>query len=302
MKRVLKWGGGLILGLFLALMLIFVVGIGPANFGRLVLGIGRSYDRQPPILPAALTGTTVLIFSKTNGYRDDPQIRAANVALASIARGRGWTTYTTENAAIFNAAQLKRFRVVVWSSVSGDVLTPEQRAAFKHWIEAGGGFVALHGAGGDPAYDWKWYVDDLIGAQFIGHTMGPQFQKATLIVEDRTHPATRHLPAQWSRTDEWYSFTSSPRGKGYHILATLDEQSYDPAVKFLPLVKPLDIRMGKDHPMIWTHCPGRGRAFYSALGHQPAAYSEPAHLRMIEGAIAWAAGLEGPACSPDRHP
>jgi type 1 glutamine amidotransferase len=296
MKRALKWAIGLIVGLFLAPMLFAVIAIGPANFGRLVLGIGRNYDHQPPVLPKTLSGTSILIFSKTNGYRDDPQIKAANAAIEAIARKRGWTSYTTENAAIFNPEQLKRFKVAVWNSVSGDVLSPEQREAFKGWLEAGGGFVALHGSGGDLDYAWKWYVNDLIGAQFIGHTMGPQFQRATLIVEDRQHPATRHLPERWSRTDEWYSFASSPRAKGYHILATLDEGSYRPKMKFLPFTKARDLQMGKDHPMIWTHCLGKGRAFYSALGHPASAYTEPEHLRMIDGAIAWAAGLEGPSC------
>ena len=48
--------------------------------------------------------------------------------------------------------------------------------------------------------------------------------------------------------------------------------------------------------MVWTHCVGNGRAFYSALGHQAEAYAEAKHLEMIAGAIAWAAGLDGPGC------
>ena len=204
--------------------------------------------------------------------------------------------YTTENAAIFNPAQLGRFKAVVWNSVSGDVLTTEQRQAFRSWIEGGGGFVGLHGSGGDPDYAWKWYVDDLIGAQFIGHTMGPQFQGAILDVEDRDHPATRHLPARWSRSDEWYSFGSSPRAKGYRVLVSIDEKSYSPRMK-LPLVDGKSIAMGADHPMVWTHCVGKGRGFYSALGHQASTYSEKAHLAMIDGAIAWATGVEASRCN-----
>lgn len=296
MKRILKWGLGLVLLAVLGLLATVVIAIGPGNFGRMVLGVGKSYDTTPPVLPGKMAPTSVLVFSKTNGFRDDPQIKAANAALAAIARERGWGSFVTENAAVFNKAQLGRFKAVVWNSVSGDVLTPDQRAALREWIEAGGGFVALHGSGGDPQYDWKWYVDELIGAQFIGHTMDPQFQRATLVVEDRTHPATRHLPARWARNDEWYSFASSPRAKGYRVLVSIDETSYDPSMKLMPGTGRRDIRMGKDHPMVWMHCVGTGRVFYSALGHPAAAYAEPAHLRMIEGAVAWAAGLEGEEC------
>ena len=295
--RVLKWLVAFIVLAVIALAVMFTMAVGPGNAGRLVLGIGASYDKTPPQLPAKLSGNAILICSKTNGFRDDEQIVAANRALEEIARARGWSSYTTENAAIFNPAQLARFKAVVWNSVSGDVLTPEQRSAFRAWLERGGGFVGLHGAGGDPQYAWRWYVDDLIGAQFIGHVMDPQFQAANLNVEDRDHPATRGLPKVWRRTDEWYSFASNPRDKGYHILVTIDEKSYSPFEKLLPFTKPKDIRMGADHPMVWTHCVGDGRAFYSALGHAASTYGEPLHRKMIGGAIAWAAGLEGPGCA-----
>ena len=97
------------------------------------------------------------------------------------------------------------------------------------------------------------------------------------------------------RTDEWYSFEHSPRAKGYRILVSIDEATYSPRQK-IPLLVDKDLSMGQDHPMVWTHCVGNGRAFYSALGHRAEDYSEPKHLEMIAGAIAWAAGLEGPGC------
>ncbi len=295
--RVLAWLIGIALLLVIGLAGLLLYGLGPGNFGRVVLGVGQTYDTTPPRLPERLPGTAVLIFSKTNGYRDHEQIPAANAALEKIAREQGWSSYTTENAAIFNPEQLRRFKVVVWSSVSGDVLTPEQRAAFRTWLEQGGGFVGLHGSGGDPQYAWKWYVDRLIGAQFIGHTMDPQFQRATLVIEDRSHPATVHLGKTWQRVDEWYSFASSPRQKGYRVLVSIDESSYKPEMSFWPFVRNKSVRMGSDHPMVWTHCEGKGRVFYSALGHPASAYSEPLHLQMIAGAIAWSAGLEGSACT-----
>jgi uncharacterized protein len=275
----------------LTLIIVAAVTIGPSLY-RVLIGLDR-YETVPPMLPEQLDATAILIFSKTNGFRDDAAIKAATLALIDICKRRGWSSVVTDNAAVFNAEQLRRFKAIVWNNTSGDVLTADQRAAFKAYMEKGLGFVGIHGAGGDPKYRWRWYVDTLIGAQFIGHPMGPQLQQATLHIEDATNPATRELGDTWVRTDEWYSFAHDPRGKGMHVLATVDENTYSPVMSLLFIQK--DLRMG-DHPIIWLHCIGTGRAFYSALGHAASTYSEPKHLKLLEGAMAWATGLEGTAC------
>jgi type 1 glutamine amidotransferase len=239
-------------------------------------------DTAPPPIPALRKGA-VLVLSKTNGFRDPDQIPAANKALDAIVHGIGRDVFVTENAAVMNPRDLARFSVIVLSSTSGTIFDDEQRAAFKAWIEQGGGVVLLHGAGGDPTYDWAWYPQVLIGTQFIGHTGRPkQFQQATIDVIDRGNPATRDLPAKWVRTEEWYSFDRVPIGYNTRILATLDETSYDPF--------PDRVRMGSPHPLIWTRCIGKGRMFFSALGHKAETYAEPLHRKLIAGAIRWAAG------------
>jgi type 1 glutamine amidotransferase len=275
----------------LTLIIVAAVTIGPSLY-RVLIGLDR-YETVPPMLPEQLDATAILIFSKTNGFRDGAAIKAATLALIDICKRRGWSSVVTDNAAVFNVEQLRRFKAIVWNNTSGDVLTADQRAAFKAYMEKGGGFVGIHGAGGDPKYRWRWYVDTLIGAQFIGHPMGPQLQQATLHIEDATNPATRELGDTWVRTDEWYAFADDPRGKGMHVLATVDENTYSPVMSLLFIHK--DLRMG-DHPIIWLHCIGTGRAFYSALGHAASTYSEPKHLKLLEGAMAWATGLEGTAC------
>ena len=238
-------------------------------------------DSVAPALPKLKPGA-VLVLSKTNGFRDPDQIVAAKAALAEIVRNQGRDIFETENAAVMNARHLAAFSVVVFNSTSGNIFSEEQRAAFKSWVEKGGGVVLLHGAGGDPKYDWSWYPNILIGAQFIGHTGRPkQFQPATIQIREPNHPIMRGLPVKWSRTDEWYSFDRVPTGSGTRILATLDETSYDPF--------PERVRMGALHPIIWTRCIGRGRMFFSALGHKAETYAEPLHRRLIGNAIRWAA-------------
>lgn len=243
-----------------------------------------TFDKVPPKLPA-LRRPAILIFSKTNGYRDDEQIKTAAAQIQKLVKARGWSAYFTENAAIFNDRQLARFDALVFSSNSGDVFLPAQRKALQDYIEKGGGFVGLHGAGGDARIKWSWYVQKLIGAQFTGHTYSPQFQEGTIRIADRTHPATRHLPAEWRWTEEYYSFSAPPTDA--NVLARLDETG----IIFQP-----QLVMGEDHPLIWWRCEGRARIFYSSLGHKAETYRDATHLKLIEGAIAWAARKEGKGC------
>jgi type 1 glutamine amidotransferase len=239
-------------------------------------------DTAPPALPKLRPGA-VLVLSKTNGFRDPEQIDAAKAVLAELARKQGRDAFETENAAVMNPRDLANFSTVVFNSTSGNIFDERQRAAFKSWVEQGGGVLLLHGAGGDPTYDWSWWPDILIGAQFIGHTGRPkQFQQATIDVVDRKHPAMRRLPAKWVRSEEWYSFDRVPSGHGTRILATVDEVTYEPY--------PERVRMGKPHPVIWSRCIGKGRMIFSSLGHKAETYAEPLHQLLIGDAIRWARG------------
>lgn len=245
------------------------------------------HDEVAPELPSDLARPAILVFSKTNGYRHSEAIEAGLPALEAIAKERGYGFFATENGAIHRPELLARFDAIVWFQVSGDVLAEDQRAALLAWIRAGGGFLGIHGTGGDPNYAWPEHPEQLVGARFVGHPLGPQFQTATVRIEAPTHPAMRPLPSAWSRVDEWYSFESSPRGPGVQVLATLDESTYSPRLEIAFIDR--DLRMGDDHPIIWTHCLGRGRALYSALGHQAEAYAEPLHLAFLGAAIDWLA-------------
>jgi hypothetical protein len=256
----------------------------------------HEYETEPLELPGDLRNPALLVFTKTNGFRHSEAIPAGVALIETIAQRRGWSVFHTESGAVFNDAQLAKFQATVWHQVSGDVLTPEQRTSLQRWIENGGGWVGVHGAGGDREYAWPWYVRELVGAQFIGHTMGPQFQAATWINENSLHPATRKLPETWQHEEEIYSFAESPRRRaGFIVLVSVDESTYSPVEKILWNERDLRMKDG-DHPMVWHHCVGRGRALYSALGHQAKSYAEPEMEMLLEGAMAWALRVEGVGC------
>ena len=253
------------------------------------------FETEPPPLPTDLTRPALLNFSKTGGYRHEDAIPACTNVLEEIATKRGWSIFSTENGAIMNPEDLARFDVVVWNNVSDVVLTEEQEASFREWVEKGGGYVGIHNTVSTKASQSDWFVNELVRAFFVGHILEPQFQEARMVIEDREHPATRHLGEDWVRSDEWYSFEESPRENGAHVLAALDEESYSPVMHLPWPIPDRDLAMG-DHPVVWTHCMGRGRTFNSALGHKAEYYEEPDHRQMIEGAVAWAARAEGEGC------
>ncbi len=186
----------------------------------------------------------------------------------------------TESASIFNDEDLERFEAVIWLSTTGDVLNDTQQGAFERYIQAGGGYVGVHAAS-DTEYDWPWY-GELVGAYFNGH---PAQQTATIEVTDRRNPATRHLSREWIRFDEWYNFRNYTPGS-VHVLAELDESSYDPG----------PTAMGEEHPIAWCQRFDGGRAFYTGLGHTEASYTEPAFLRHLLGGIEQAAGAARADC------
>jgi len=247
------------------------------------------YDDQPVPLAPPSHHPAILVFEKMTGFLDAPSVEAAHAALVAIAKRKGWEIVTTDRGGAMSPSNLRQFDAVIWNNVSGDALTVAQRRAFRSYIEQGGGFVGLHGAGGDPSYFWHWYVDTLIGARFIGHPMAPQFQDARVIVTDPASAIVASLAPGWTMSDEWYSFRPNPRTTGAHVLLALDEASYSPRSG------EKDLRMG-DHPIAWTRCVRDGRSFFSAIGHRPESYSEPHYVQVLEAGIAWAAGASVTRC------
>lgn len=286
--RIFKW---ILVGL-VALSLLFLGGIGYIGAWKIVFP-DRTHETVAPELPAELARPSVLLFSKTNSFRHKDGIPAGLALFERFVRERGGSTFATENGAVFSPELLARFDTVVFNNASGDTLNEEQEAAFIAYLEAGGGWIGIHAAGDSSHKDWEWYVETLIGGLFTQHTMGPQFQDATLVVEDATHPATKNLPASWTHNEEWYSWDKSARDSGANILVKVDESTYSPRSTMFG--SDIDLRMG-DHPMVWSRCIGKGRALYSGLGHAGAAYETPEYAALLEGAFVWTTGLEGEGC------
>ena len=214
----------------------------------------------------------VLIFSKTNGYRHQ-SIEVGIAAIKKLAAANNFDVDATEDSVYLSDANFKKYKAVIFLSTTGTVLGKEQELALQNFIHAGGGFVGIHAAT-DCEYEWPWY-DKMIGANFLSH---PQQQEAKLIVVDKTHSSTKHLPATWSRKDEWYNFKNmNPDVK---VLIKIDETSYTGG------------KNGDSHPMAWYQAYEGGRVFYTELGHTEESYTDPLYLQHVLGGIQYAMGTK----------
>jgi type 1 glutamine amidotransferase len=215
----------------------------------------------------------VLVFSRTTGFRHD-SIPAGIALIQRLGREHGFAVEATENPRRFTPKSLRAFRVVVFLNTTGDVLDARQQSALEGWVRGGGGWVGVHSAA-DTEHSWPFYGKLLgEGAWFAGH---PAIQTAAIEVESATHPSAAHLPPRFSFADEWYNFRVDPRGFA-HVLLSIDETTYDPGAG----------AMG-DHPIAWYRRLGKGRAWYTNLGHRIETYAEPAFVQHLLGGITWAA-------------
>ena len=212
----------------------------------------------------------ILVFSKTAGFRHS-SIKAGKEALLKMGAENNWRVDTTEDAAYFTAVTLKHYDAVVFLNTTGNVLNDEQQNAFEKYIQSGKGYAGIHAAT-DTEYDWPWYCK-LAGANFSSH---PKQQNAILHVTDSTHASTKHLPHSWPRFDEWYNFKN--QHADVKTVLTIDEKSYEGGTN------------GDYHPMAWYHEYDGGKAFYTALGHTEASYSEANFLLHILGGLNYVMG------------
>lgn len=220
----------------------------------------------------------VLVFSKTAAFRHQ-SIEAGKKALAKMAQEKGFGVSFTEDATQFTELNLKKFNTVVFLNTTGDVLNNEQQTYFERYIQAGGGYVGIHAAT-DTEYDWPWY-NQLAGAWFLDHPSTPSnVQKGKFIVAMKNHWATKGMPDEFERTDEFYAFKDiSPK---INVVLKIDEKSY------------IGGKNGDNHPMSWYQEFNGGRSFYTAMGHTDETYAEPLFLNHIWAGINYTAGGDAP--------
>lgn len=167
----------------------------------------------------------------------------------------------------------------------------KQKADLLAFVKDDGkGFVAAHTA--TTAFlDWPEF-GELLGARYDGHPWGSA--AGTLINEDPSFPATRHFgAAPFPFTDEFYQAKEFSRDK-MRVLLRLD-------VSKMPANPELH-RADGDFPLVWAKSYGKGRVFYSALGHAAATWDNRDVQQMYLEAMKWALGMTDGDATPRPFP
>jgi type 1 glutamine amidotransferase len=194
---------------------------------------------------------------------------------------------TREQCGHVNAETLKNFDAVLFFTTgsSRDKNPPVTKDELKDlitWVENGGAFAGTHCAT-DTLYGTPY--GKLVGAFFAGH---PWHQKIKLHCLDPKHPAAQGLKEGSEITDEMYQFADAPYSrKELHIIFTIDNSSIDTSK---------GRRKDKDYAVSWCQKIGKGRSFYTSLGHRKEVWKDPRYQKHLLGGLKWAVGLaEGDA-------
>lgn len=170
-------------------------------------------------------------------------------------------------------------------------LDDKQKADLLSFVkDEGKGFVAAHTA--TTAFlGWPEF-GEMLGARYDGHPWGSA--AGTIINEDAAFPATRHFgAAPFAFTDEFYQAKDYSREK-LRVLLRLDVSKMPPNDEVH--------RTDGDFPLVWAKNYGKGRVFYSALGHAASTWDNRDVGQMYLEAIKWAMGLTEGDATPRPMP
>ncbi|MBI3281242.1 MAG: ThuA domain-containing protein [Acidobacteria bacterium] len=236
----------------------------------------------------------LLAIGEVKGWQHD----SVSHALATIERlGKEsglWDTYIRTDTELITRRKLERnarnidfFDAILFYTTGELPMNDEQKTALMTAIrDQGKGFIGVHSAT-DTFYDWPEF-GEMIGGYFDQHPWNTF--NAPVIVEEQSHPATRHFPKDFVILDEIYQFKNWSRDK-VRVLMRLDESKLDLNNKRVK-------RADHDFAVTWVKNYGKGRVFYSSLGHRDEVWDRPDVQKMYLEAIKWAMGLTQGETSP----
>ena len=192
-----------------------------------------------------------------------------------------------------NGKNLNEFDAVVFASSTGEMeLTADQKRDLLSYVhDDGKGFVGIHAAL-DSNYNWPEYAE-MIGGWFDQHPW--MTFDAPIVLEDPNFPAMRHLPRAFLKRDEIYQAKQWSRDK-VNVLLRLDE------TKLNYENNPRIHRTDHDFAVAWSKMYGKGRVFYSTLGHTTESWNDPDIQKMYFEAVKWVLGLTEGSTAPHPKP
>ena len=215
-----------------------------------------------------------------------PFVDAAKIWLQQEAIADDFSIDYIEDTQKIDDAFLSQYQLFIQLNYPPYNWTPTAQAAFIKYIEEGrGGWIGFHHATLLGEFDgfqmWPWFSQFMGGIRFKNYIA--TFADGTVSVEDPSHPVMKGVTSPFPvEHEEWYTWDKSPR-PNVHVLASVNENSYKPDTP---------IKMGADHPVIWTNKHVKARNIYIFMGHHADLFENPAFTTIFRNSIFWAAHQE----------
>jgi PKD repeat protein/type 1 glutamine amidotransferase len=164
---------------------------------------------QAAVQAAAVVNPSVLVFHGAPGEQDDP-VAQALAAFQQIGSANGLTVDSSSNPAVFTAANLAKYRGVVFLSADGIELSEEQEAALQTYIRAGNGFLGVKDAA-KAQVESSWFTG-LIGARPAGAVRAYEApESVTATVGSRPSPSGELPPnlIDGNTGTKWLTFANT---------------------------------------------------------------------------------------------
>jgi len=254
-------------------------------FSVLTLALSQLCAAQSPSTPQK---KHLLVIGEEKGYRHEA-VSHAMATLERLGKDTGlWdTTLRTDTEVLtkrkleYNARNLNDFDAVLFYTGGDPEMDTQQKADFISFIhDDGKGFIGVHSAA-ITFVDWPDY-GEMIGGYYDEHPWGTF--DAPIIVEDSSFPGMRQFPPAFVLRDEIYQMTNYSRDK-VRVLMRLDVSKLDMKNKNVH-------RTDGDFAVTWAKMYGKGRVYYTTLGHVEANWDKPEFQQMMTEAIEWAMGLK----------
>ena len=230
-------------------------------------------------------------------YGGHASIPYANLAMQLMGEKTGaFTATVSSEPGAIAPANLQQYDAVYLNNTVGDIFdTPEIRAGFAAFVANGGGVVGNHGTS-VASPQWTEF-GEILGAAGASHREPTEI--ATINIDDPTHPITRAFDGKpFELADEHYRLGPPYSRDKVRVLLSLD-----PIVTDMMQGRCFGrcLRDDNDYPVAWIRQHGKGRVFYTTLGHNPDLFWDPRMLAMFLAGTQYALGdLEADATPRPR--
>ena len=191
-----------------------------------------------------------------------------------------YSMVASEEPEVFRRDSLARFDAVCFLNTC---FTPFTNTVLQQnlmeFVKGGKGYVGIH-CSAHTFLDWPEF-GQLQGAYSVSH---PWHEQVTVAIEEPEHPLMKCFGGNaFSISDEIYLFDQRYSRQRLRVLASLDTHRTD-------MTKPGITRDDADFGLVWVQRFGKGRAFYSAFGHDQPVFWDPTVLRHYLAGIQFACG------------